>query len=310
MPGKGSRFGKDHDLKQVKIKEMSFVPAGMNGKEYLLLKGFDMKKKDILKKLLEVEDEEFATLLEKEGVEGDAADILRSVGNLLKAYRDELPDDALGLLAKACGYEDPDEGNEVNDGSEADPKVKKGAASGQGSQAGLSKELLEKMDPEVRGLIQTLAKQANSADERATRAETLAKSLQESNLEKEYFEKAEALKHIPGMEPRKFGKTLMVLAKENPIESAQVLTVLRAANALIAKGVSLEEAGVSGNSPLGSVEAKINKMAKGLIRKSGEPMTEEEAICKILEDQPELYAEYEAERQAKVARVSRTAGVD
>ncbi|RQW78546.1 MAG: hypothetical protein EHM14_11700, partial [Methanothrix sp.] len=275
---------------------MSFVPSGANGKKYLLVK--EMKKKDMFKKLLASPDVDFLALLEKEGIEGDAAEVVGAAATLLKAYKDELPEDVLELLAKGTGFDEPgddDEDGEGDDGKNKKPEGEGGACKNQ-TDNGLSKELLAKLDPALQGLIGKLIEKADGAEARATRAEGLAKSLQESTLEKEYFTKAENLKHVPGVETKRLAKSMMVLAKDHPVEFAHVYTALTSAEALIAKGITFEEAGAGGSSHMGSVEAKIDKMAEGLINKSDEPMTKEQAICKILVENPELYEEYEAER--------------
>ena len=44
-------------------------------------------------------------------------------------------------------------------------------------------------------------------------------------------------------------------------------------------------------------------MAKGLVQKSAEPMELEEAIDKVLEIHPDLYEQYEAEREAAAGAV-------
>ena len=93
----GARFACPHefDLGEVEIDFILFVPHGASQKKYFIVKEDRELKEDILKAILETD-------------EGEAAEVLGSAAKLLKAYKDELPEGALQILAKACGLPGPE----------------------------------------------------------------------------------------------------------------------------------------------------------------------------------------------------------
>ena len=98
--------------------EISYVPRGANRKEYLLVKGM---KDDTFKSILETEDPELDKFLKENKIEGEAGEVLVVVGKVLKAYKDKLPGESFSLMAKACGYPEPqykktDKGGKGGDG--------------------------------------------------------------------------------------------------------------------------------------------------------------------------------------------------
>jgi hypothetical protein len=72
-------------------------------------------KEDILKSILETDEGEVSRILKEARLEGEAAGVLEAAAKLLKAYRDELPEDALKILAKACGLPESETVVEKND---------------------------------------------------------------------------------------------------------------------------------------------------------------------------------------------------
>jgi hypothetical protein len=87
----------------VEIDFISFVPRGANRKKYFLVKEDRALKEDILKSILETDEGEVSRVLKEARLEGESAGVLEAAAKLLKAYRDELPEDVLKVLAKACG---------------------------------------------------------------------------------------------------------------------------------------------------------------------------------------------------------------
>jgi len=199
----------EFDLGEVEIDFISFVPRGANRKKYFLVKEDEQLKEDILKSILETDEGEVSRVLKEAGLEGEAAGVLEAAAKLLKAYRDELPDDALRILAKACGLP------EKEPAAKNDPK-KEGAGT-EGPAEGLSKDAIAKMDPEVKAIFEKMAADSHTATERAERAENIAKSLQDEKVLKEYVEKAGDLSHLP-VEPLKFGPVLKALGEGHPTE--------------------------------------------------------------------------------------------
>jgi hypothetical protein len=274
-------------LGEVEIDFISFVPRGANRKKYFLVKEDGQLKEDILKSILETDEGEVSRVLKEAGLEGEAAGVLEAAAKLLKAYRDELPDGALQILAKACGLP------EKEPAAKSDPK-KEGAGT-EGSAEGLSKEAIAKMDPEVRAIFEKMAADSHTATERAERAENIAKSLQDEKVLKEYVEKAGDLSHLP-VEPLKFGPVLKALGEGHPAEFEEILRVLKAADAALAKSELFKEMGKTGSGET-SAEAAVYAKARAIVAKDAD-LTFDEAVAKVLEDDPELYERYEDERQA------------
>lgn len=100
-------MSQEFDLGEVEIDFISFVPRGANRKKYFLVKEDRALKDDILKSILETDEGDVYRVLKEAGLEGEAAGVLEAAAKLLKAYKDELPDGALQILAKASGLPEP-----------------------------------------------------------------------------------------------------------------------------------------------------------------------------------------------------------
>jgi len=97
----------EFDLGEVEIDFISFVPRGANQKKYFLVKEDRALKDDILKSILETDEGDISRVLKEAGLEGEASGVQEAAANLLKACKDELPDGALRILAKASGLTEP-----------------------------------------------------------------------------------------------------------------------------------------------------------------------------------------------------------
>jgi len=277
------------------LDEVSFVPRGANGKEYLLVKEAKMKEA-ILKSVVETPDEDLKKALSEANLDAESVDVLETVGRVLKAYKDRLPEQAPAILAKACGYPEPKpkagKGKEDDDEGEEE-----GADEGE-----YSKELLEKMDPGIRAIFQKMEAKLDATEERAERSENLAKELKDEQITKIYIAKAQALPNIPGLTAEKHAPIMKVLGEDHPAEFSEVFSLLKAADALLEKSAAWSELGSERAISGGSVMNKIQKAAESLVRKDTSGMTIEDAIEKVLDDHPEWYDEYEAARSAEAEK--------
>jgi len=281
----------EFDLGEVEIDFISFVPRGANRKKYFLVKEDRALKEDILKSILETDEGEVSRILKEAKLEGEAAGVLEAAAKLLKAYRDELPEDALKILAKACGL------------PEAEPVVEKNDPKNEGKETegpaeSLSKEAIAKMDPETQAVVKQLLEENAVTKTEAREARQIAKELRDEKILKEYIEKAGDLSNLP-IEVLKFAPVMKALGEEHPAEFAEVYRVLKAADALLEKSAVFSEIGKAGQA--GSAEAQIYAKARALVAKDGD-LTFEEAVDKIMDLEPELYERAESERQEKAAR--------
>jgi Asp-tRNA(Asn)/Glu-tRNA(Gln) amidotransferase B subunit len=272
------------------VQFLSFVPRGANKKEYLAV--VKELKEDIVKTILETPDEDLAKILKEAGLEGEGAEALVGASKLLKAYKDALPENALAFLSKCTGLAVPEFLNK-NVPNNAGTETKK-QASGE-----LSKETLEKLDPGVRSLLEKTLAERDQATAKADEALSLAKELKDEKILKEYVEKAEDLPHLP-IEVLKFAPIMKALGEEHPVEFAEVWRVLKAADAAIEKSELFKEIGKAGSSE-SDAEAVVYAKARSMVAKDGD-LTLEGAVCKVLDENPELYEKYEDERQKTVKR--------
>ena len=280
---------REYDLRDVEVQFISFVPRGANKKEYLAV--VKELKEDIVKTILETPDEDLAKALQEAGLEGEGAEALVGAAKVLKAYKDALPENAIAILAKCAGLALPE--FEKEDVPNKGKETKKQAASE------LSKETLEKLDPGVRSLLEKTLAERDQATAKADEALGLAKELKEEKILKEYVEKAEALPNL-AIEPLKFGPVLKALGEEHPAEFSEIFRVLKAADVALGKSELFKEIGKAGSGE-SDAEAQVYTKARSMVAKDGD-LTFDDAVCKVLEEDKELYTKYEDERQKTVKR--------
>ena len=285
---------KEFDLGEVEIDFISFVPRGANRKKYFLVKEDRALKDDILKSILETDEGDISRVLKEAGLEGEAAGILEAAAKLLKAYKDELPEGTLQILAKASGLSEPQ------------PTAKghtKGEGAGEGKQGApgtvLSKEALEKMDPATQAIVKQLQEENTATKAEAREARQMAKELKDEQVLKEYVAKAEELQSLP-VQPLKLGPIMKTIGEAHPEEFEEIFRLLKAADAVIEKSELFREFGKSGPGE-SSAEAQIYAKARAMVAKDGD-LTFEEAVEKVMDLEPELYEKSEAEREERMAR--------
>lgn len=282
----------EYDLRDSEAEFISFVPRGANKKQFLVVKEIKELKEDIVKTILETPDEDLVKALQEAGLEGEGAGALVGASKLLKAYKDALPENALAFLSKCTGLVVP-ESLKKDVPSNAVTETKKQAASE------LSKETLEKMDPATQAVVKQLLEENVVTKAEAKEAKQIVKELKEEKILKEYVAKAEDLPHLT-IEPLKFGPVLKALGEGHPAEFSEIFRVLKAADVAIEKSELFKEIGKAGSGE-SDAEAQVYAKARGMVAKDGE-LTFDEAVCKVLDDNPELYEKYEDERQKTVKR--------
>ena len=166
----------EFDLGEVEIDFISFVPRGANRKKYFLVKEDRALKDDILKSILETDEGDVSRVLKEAGLEGEAAGVLEAAAKLLKAYKDELPDGTLRILAKASGLPEhqPAAKRQTKEEGAGEGKKKEGAPG-----MVLSKEALEKMDPATQAIVKQLQEENTATKAEAREARQIAKELKE-----------------------------------------------------------------------------------------------------------------------------------
>ena len=127
-------------------------------------------KDDILKSILETDEGDISRVLKEAGLEGEAAGVLEAAAKLLKAYKDELPETALQILAKPR----PAAKSHNEEDGEGEGKKKDGAP-----RTFLSKEALEKMDPATQAIVKQFLEENTVTKAEAREARQMAKELKE-----------------------------------------------------------------------------------------------------------------------------------
>ena len=280
------------DLLDSEAEFISFVPRGANKKQFLVVKEMKELKEDIVKTILETPDEDLEKALQEAGLEGEGAGALVGAAKVLKAYKDALPEDAIALLAKCAGLALPES-------LKKDVPGKAGKETKKQAEGELSKEILEKMDPATQAIVKQLLEENVVTKAEAKEAKQIVKELKEEKILKEYVEKAEDLPHL-AIEPLKFGPVLKALGEDHPDEFSEIFRVLKAADTAIEKSELFKEIGKAGSSE-SDAEAQVYAKARSLVAKDGDLILED-AVCKVLDENPELYEKYEDERQKTAKR--------
>ena len=289
-------MSQEFDLGEVEIDFISFVPRGANRKKYFLVKEDRALKDDILKSILETDEGDISRVLKEAGLEGEPAGVLEAAAKLLKAYKDELPDGALQILAKASGLPEPQPATKSHTKEEgAGEGKKKDGAPG----TVLSKDALEKMDPATQAIVKQLQDENEATKAEAREARQMAKELKDEQVLKDYVAKAEELQSLP-VQPLKLGPIMKTIGETHPAEFEEIFRLLKAADAVIEKSELFREFGKSGPGE-SSAEAQIYAKARAMVAKDGD-LTFEEAVEKVMDLEPELYQKAEEEREERAAK--------
>ena len=156
-----------------------------------------------------------------------------------------------------------------------------------------AEELLKNADPAIRAMLEKAENDAAAAKTEAESAKAIAKAEQERRINREFFEKAQSLPHISEdtEELRDLLKEASATLGDDGFTKLEGL--LKAANEQINEGKLFAELG-SGFTDSGSAFTKLDKMAKAKAA-DNDDMTYEQAFDEVMEENPELYAEYERE---------------
>lgn len=268
-------------LTDLDVFEVSLVPRGANRKKFLVLKeevnGMDLEELYEIVTKTEAEGEEALEELTKAGLSEKAINAVKGALRLLNAYKDELPKDILKTLAGLAGYGYPEPQEKAQESKEERPDIKKDDGT-------LN---LEAIPEEVRPAIEALWKEHEEAIRKAQELEAVLKEERDRQLTKEFVAKASAFANLP-IKPEELGPVLKRVSESSQEDYQLIEQVLKAADEALGQSRLFAELGseIPGSEPLGKVEA----MAKELVAKSG--ITYEQAVDRVLVENPELYTEY------------------
>lgn len=285
-------------LSDLEVLEVSFVPKGANRRKFLLFKevrGMDGLTLEELYSLIsqtEVEGEERLEQLFKAGLSQKALAAVKGALRLLNAYKDELPGDILKTLADLAGYGYPEP--EQTQKSEPEVEVE---GEGQETKAELRKDdggpNLDALPDEAKPIVEAIWKEHQEAVRKAEELERVLKEERDRQLTKEFIARASELHSLP-VSPDELGPALKRIHEATPGDYEVVERVLKAANEALESSRVLEEVGRS--DAVSEVAAILDARAKELVQK-GEAKTYEQAVDRVLLEQPELYSRYLAEKR-------------
>lgn len=135
----------------------------------------------------------------------------------------------------------------------------------------------------------------------AETALTELKKERETRADEQAIAKArEDYSNIPGLDPAEFGPAVRKAAEADPEGVAVILKALATANAALAESVLLKEVGSSVTPAAGgsnNAYAQVQSLAKAALD-AGEVDTIEMGVAKALTDNPSLYTDYLADKEA------------
>lgn len=301
---------------------------GKDASSHLSEGGEGMNK--VLKALLETEAEDEKSLLKQmltddDGdpidVSDEAQEALTAAVRLLLAYQDELPGELVAALFALVdddnddGDNDGDDGDNDNDDGNVEQRNTEGAKEGET----VTKQDATKVDPAslvpvkkddgtydfsaipeaVRPVIEALWKENEAAVTKAKELEATLKAERDERLTREFVAKAAALKNL-SLNADEMGPVFKTLSESAPDAWAKIEGLLKTANQQLSQTALFREIGTSGGASAGSAWGRAVQMAEQMVQKSDNGMTKEQAITKVLQQNPDLYNEYLNERSSGV----------
>ena len=292
-------------LTDLDVAEVSLVKKPANKRAFLLFKqldeGGEERVPDLKEKLIELitseaplELEEKLELIEgQEGLTEECREIVKEVVKVLRAYKADLPEDILEVIAELAELKLPERIVDQKPMAEEEEKIEIMAGFPRPIKKADGSYDLSGVPKEQRAIVEALWKQAERADQ-------LAKELREEKelrIRKEFEERAKQFDNLP-ISAEELGRILQAFHEKAKEEYDKIERLLRAVNEALEQSEILKEFGSSYNGSSGGAWTKIEKLAQGLIQKDAN-LTKEKAISIVLEANPQLYAEYLAEQQRK-----------
>lgn len=292
-------------LTDLDVAEVSLVKKPANKRAFLLFKqldeGGEERVPDLKEKLIELitseaplELEEKLELIEgQEGLTEECREIVKEVVKVLRAYKADLPEDILEVIAELAELKLPERIVDQKPRAEEEEKIEIMAGFPRPIKKADGSYDLSGVTKEQRAIVEALWKQAERADQ-------LAKELREEKelrIRKEFEERAKQFDNLP-ISAEELGRILQAFHEKAKEEYDKIERLLRAVNEALGQSEILKELGSSYNGTSGGAWTKIEKLAQGLIQKDAN-LTKEKAISIVLEANPQLYAEYLAEQQRK-----------
>ena len=264
-------------LEDLETVEVSLVDRPANQRKFLLMKR-DMEgekmEESVLKDILDLDlenEREVDALMKAQKLSKDAVAAVKGALKLLQGYKEQLPDQLLKQLLNMA--------EEDYDDKEDREMSKKKAID------------MDSVPAEVREQLEALWKEHGDAVKKAEELEAALKAEKDKQALKEFIAKAESYEGL-GMKSQELGAVLKTVCENCPDEYKLLDDLLMRLNTQITKGELFKEIGSDSGENASDVYGKIEAMAAQIIEKSGNELTKEKAIDRVLKSNPELYTEY------------------
>jgi hypothetical protein len=292
-------------LTNLEAVEVSLVPKGANKKKFLLLKqegGFTMD--EIMKACLELElenEQEVEEVLKAKKISPKAMSAVKGALRILSAFKDELPKDVMTTMAGLAGYSyaKPAKAEKQKKKPEEEEKEKKKLPFKKEDGTVDWESVPEEMRPALQMLWKENEENVKKHDDAVKKADELQKALeieQQTRIAKEFLDKGNDFPNIG--DAKKVGDILRKSYEVSDEYGKEVEEVLKTANDRIEKSLFDEIGSNVQPEPGAGAWGKIEELAKGIVQKN-DSMTMAQAIDLILDQKPELYEEYQKEKEVK-----------
>ena len=268
-------------------------------KRFPVVKGKNMEFYEILKAVLETEgdgEEAIQEFIKSLNEKGQAA--AKAAFRILSGFKDEISKEAFSEIVKAVapeGYAEPNKKQKKEKPPEfPPPKQKKQKPGEEEEEEEMKKAIFEEVRKEYDAKLEAVQKQAD------TLADELKKERDDRAMA-DWIHKAKTeLSHYPGMSAEEIAKSLKKLDDKDPEFAKSHFEAMKKISDGVKKSGALGEGGssISNDGGGGEIWSKIEKLAEGIVEKSGGALTREAAIAKALEtdEGKRLYTQHEAER--------------
>ncbi len=275
-------------MSDLEAKEVSLVKRGANKKRRFPVfkqeNQMDAEAIEILKAVMDEEIENEVKLLEwieKQKLGEKEANALKGAMRILNGFKDNAAiKKVMDGMAGMVGYPAPKAKEPAIPEPPKKDEEKKTEKSKEGDDVSTETKIPEAVQKQL--------------DEAKAETVELKKALDDEKCKRELGELVQKCKNefplVPGMSAGEMGEMLLDSSEENRklLEKQWAAT-----QESIEKSKLLQTAGSGGANMDGSdAKQKLDEIAKGIVEKSGEPLTYEKAFVRAMDENPELYNQY------------------
>ena len=294
-------------LEELETFGVSLVHRGANKKKFAFFKSEEeemSEENEILEAVIKTptdDEKKFDAIVKERELSSKGQSALKGMLRIANAFKDEMPEDMLKMLAEAMGMKQEEE---EDDKKEMEEEMEKGHEGKEEEEMGMkSKESLGKsegeLSPKVKAQLEELWKKNADAVKKAEELEAVLKSERDARRSKEFVAKAaDEFPSVPGG-AEEIGSVLKAAYDANEDLGKRVEEILVSAEKVIKSGETFRELGSSATPPGGDAWSKIERAADELVLKSGEKMSRASAIDYVMQNKPELYNEYLGDNSAQ-----------